>query len=142
MTDTVSQEKRSQIMSRIRSSGTKLETEVGTAIWRRGFRYRKNAKEMPGKPDFVFPGARTVLFIDSCFWHGCPDHLRMPKSNIDYWRKKIQKNIERDMAVTREYKQMGWQVIRVWEHSLKKTFDENVDRICNLLRKGYDASNE
>jgi DNA mismatch endonuclease (patch repair protein) len=71
-----------------------------------------------GKPDFVFPKSRLTVFVDGCFWHGCPKHGHTPRSNTAYWRKKIARNIERDQEVNRELKKRGWRVFRIWEHEL------------------------
>jgi DNA mismatch endonuclease Vsr len=74
---------------------------------------------IPGKPDFAHRSARVVIFIDSCFWHGCPRHLRRPASNVDYWQQKIRRNRARDRCVTAELKAGGWRVVRIWEHSVR-----------------------
>lgn len=80
--------------------------------WRRKY-------TLTGSPDFVFPQLRIVVFIDGCFWHGCPDHCRMPASNINYWKAKIEKNRIRDKKITKALRSKGWQVIRIWEHEIK-----------------------
>jgi DNA mismatch endonuclease, patch repair protein len=72
-----------------------------------------------GKPDFVFPKQKIALFVDGCFWHGCPQHGTMPKNNRPFWEKKLAGNVERDAYVARQLRKMGWKVIRVWEHELK-----------------------
>lgn len=119
MTDTVTRERRSQIMSKIKSKDSKIETDLRKALWKKGFRFRKNASKYYGKPDMVLPKYKTVIFVDSCFWHGCRWHCRMPSSNKEYWKKKIARNKERDKEVNRHYKKEGWRVIRVWGHQLK-----------------------
>ncbi len=75
-----------------------------------------------GKPDFIFPKQKIALFVDGCFWHGCPlpKHSNLPKNNQEFWTKKLQQNKDRDKFVTRELRKMGWVVVRVWEHELKK----------------------
>jgi len=87
------------------------------ALWRLGLRFRIGHK-LAGTPDIVFPRARLVVFIDGCFWHRCPKHSHMPKSNIGYWKKKFQGNKERDIRVNRKLKRQGWRVLRVWEHEV------------------------
>jgi DNA mismatch endonuclease (patch repair protein) len=72
-----------------------------------------------GKPDFVFPKQKVVLFVDGCFWHGCPKHSNLPKNNRNFWVKKLDGNKIRDRLVTRELRKMGWKVVRVWEHELR-----------------------
>lgn len=119
MADTVSKKKRSQIMRQVKSKDSKIEMDLRKALWNKGFRFRKNASGYYGKPDMVLPKYRTVIFIDSCFWHGCRWHCRMPSTNQSYWGEKIARNKERDKEVNRHYKKEGWQVIRVWEHEIK-----------------------
>ena len=73
---------------------------------------------LPGRPDFVLPKIKLAIFIDGCFWHKCPKHFKKPKSNIAFWKKKIQDNIERDKLVNKKLRKLGWKVIRLWEHEL------------------------
>jgi len=91
MADTVSKKKRSEIMSKIKSKDTKIEIDFRKAIWKAGFRYRKNPKGYFGKPDLVLKKYKTVIFIDSCFWHGCKKHCRLPSTRQNYWIPKIEK---------------------------------------------------
>jgi DNA mismatch endonuclease (patch repair protein) len=126
--DTITSEQRSKVMSRVRSKDTTLEVKVRSALFRRGLRFRKHYN-LPGVPDIVFVRERLAVFIDSCFWHGCPKHLRMPATNSEYWQKKIARNIERDRAYARWYRKSEWRMMRVWEHDLKERFDGCVDRI-------------
>src|SRR3989344_28151 len=104
--DVFSKKKRSEIMSKIRSKDTKIEIIFREALWKSGFRYRKNSSKYFGKPDIVLPKYKTVIFIDSCFWHNCPKHGYLPKSNLRYWRKKIERNKERDKEVKKYYKKL------------------------------------
>lgn len=134
MPDTVSKKKRSEIMSRVRSKNTKPELRVRSALHKRGLRYRLNYP-LPGKPDIVFVKAKVAVFIDSCFWHGCPSHLRKPKSNVDYWDAKIARNVERAAEVNAEYADSDWLQLRFWEHSLKEDFDSCVDDIERVVRR-------
>src|SRR5437762_1090989 len=128
MPDTFSPKKRSEIMAAVRSIGNRT-TELrlvkifrgnGIKGWRRHLR-------MHGKPDFAFPKTRLAIFIDGCFWHGCPTHLRMPASNREYWLRKIARNITRDRATTTRLKKSGWRVLRLWEHGSKKPFYAWID---------------
>ncbi len=119
MADTVSKKKRSEIMSKIKSKDTKIEIEFRKKLWRQGFRYRKNPKGYFGKPDLVLKKYKTVIFIDSCFWHGCKKHCRLPSTRKNYWLPKIERNKQRDKEVNRHYKKEGWKLIRIWEHNLK-----------------------
>lgn len=119
MGDSVSKEKRSEIMSRVRASGTKLEQAVADMFVARGLTdFVEQPPEIKGRPDFAFLEMRVLVFVDSCFWHGCPAHLRMPESNRDYWEKKIARNRRRDKRVRNTLKKEGWKVFRVWEHEL------------------------
>ncbi len=118
--DTVSKKKRSEIMSRIRSRDSKIEVSFRKWLWAQGFRYRKNSEKYFGKPDIVLPKYKTVIFIDSCFWHGCKQHCRLPSTRRKFWKDKIERNKQRDKEVNRHYRKIEWKVIRVWEHDLKK----------------------
>ncbi len=118
--DTVSKQKRSEIMSRIKSRDSKIETLFRKELWNRGFRYRKNSGKYFGKPDIVLKRHKAVIFIDSCFWHGCKKHCRIPSLHKNYWTQKIVRNIARDKEVSMHYKKQGWKIFRIWEHEIKK----------------------
>ena len=116
MVDRVSKQKRSKIMSAIRSKNTKPELALRRALWAEGLRYRIHfGKE---KIDVAFPSKKLAIFVDGCFWHSCPLHSHIPKSNQDYWIPKLKKNIERDKAKNERLKKSGWNVKRFWEHEL------------------------
>jgi len=134
MTDTVPKEKRSEIMSRIKGSDTSFEDSFRKALWKRGLRYRKNVKGMTGKPDLCFPRDKIVVFLDSCFWHGCKYHCRTPKSNVEYWEGKIERNKKRDKEVTKFYKNNSYKIMRFWEHEVKENFDEILDKIEKAVK--------
>jgi len=119
-------------MSRVRRRDTDLELILRRALWAAGFRYRlKNS--LPGKPDIVFKRARLAVFVDGCFWHGCPKHSTIPKSNTAFWKAKLGRNRERDIEVGRTLKRMGWKVIRIWQHELKANSAKAVSRIERAL---------
>lgn len=103
-----------------RRTGTKPEVRVRSALHRRGLRFRKDLLIRAGAirvhPDVVFTRWRVAVFIDGCFWHGCPEHQHIPKTNREYWVPKLQANVERDRRVDRALVDAGWEVIRVWEH--------------------------
>ncbi len=140
MPDTFSKNERSDIMRRVKGKNTKPELAVRSALHKRGLRYRLD-RRLPGKPDIVFVKSRVVVFLDSCFWHGCPRHLRMPKSNQEYWRAKIGRNVERDAEINAEYTRSEWKQLRFWEHDLNENFDLCVDQIEDTVRKrSGDAS--
>ena len=120
MSDIFSKSKRSEIMSRISGRETKPEIEVRKFLFAHGFRYRKNDKRYPGKPDIVLPKYRTVIFVHGCFWHGhsCPAG-KLPETNRDFWENKIAKNIQRDEKNVEALKEMGWNVIVIWQCEIK-----------------------
>lgn len=119
MTDTVSKKKRSEIMRAVKSRDSEIEVKFRRAIWKAGFRYRKSPAKYFGKPDLVLKKYKTVVFIDSCFWHGCKRHCRLPSSNKKYWVEKIERNKKRDREVSQYYRKLGWKVVRVWEHDIQ-----------------------
>ncbi len=118
--DRIGKETRSAVMSAVRRSGTRLETVFAAALVERGLTgFEEQPAGIPGKPDFAYREGRVAVFIDSCFWHGCPRHLRRPASNTDYWQQKIRRNRARDRRVTAQLKAEGWRVVRIWEHSVR-----------------------
>lgn len=119
--DIFSPEKRSQVMSRIRSKDTKPEKIIRSILHKLGFRFRINRKDLPGKPDIVLPKYKTVIFVHGCFWHqheGCKIASK-PKSNSEYWKAKFTKNIERDKKTQEDLRVMGYRVIVIWECEVK-----------------------
>lgn len=129
MGDIFSKEKRSDIMSKVRSKDSKIEIIFRKALWKEGFRYRKNCKNYFGKPDLVLKKYKTVVFIDSCFWHGCKKHGTLPKTNKKFWINKINANKNRDKMVTKYYRKNNWKIIRIWEHEITKKLDVTIDKI-------------
>ena len=120
--DVHDQKTRSYNMSRVKGKDTKPEEIVRKYLFSQGFRYRKNDKRLPGKPDIVLPKYKTVIFVNGCFWHkheGCK-YFVWPKSNSEFWKEKIESNIVRDKKQYEELKNAGWHVIIVWECELKK----------------------
>jgi DNA mismatch endonuclease (patch repair protein) len=119
MPDVFNKAKRSQVMAAIRSDGNK-DTELKLASILRAARITgwRRHQSLPGKPDFVFRRNRLAVFVDGCFWHGCPKHGRQPGTNITYWAQKLSRNKARDRSVSRMLRQTGWTVIRLWEHNL------------------------
>jgi DNA mismatch endonuclease (patch repair protein) len=120
MADVFTQAKRSLVMSAIRSRGNRdTEMKLASIFKQSGIiGWRRNVP-LPGKPDFVFRLERLAVFVDGCFWHGCPVHGRKPGSNRSYWLPKLARNRARDLAVTRELRRRGWRVLRIWEHALR-----------------------
>jgi DNA mismatch endonuclease (patch repair protein) len=118
-------------MSAIRSENTKPEIVLRKALWAKGLRFRVYyGKE---KIDIAFPSKRLAIFVDGCFWHGCPIHSHLPKSHKDYWHPKLKRNIERDKAKNSRLERDGWKVLRFWEHELTNT-EEVARKIQNALK--------
>lgn len=141
MTDVVSSEKRSQMMSGIRSKDTRPEMIVRRALHARGFRYRLHVKDLPGKPDLVFPRYRSVVMIHGCFWHGHNCHLfKVPGTRTEFWLAKIGRNRGRDAEVRQALAGLGWRVLEVWECELrdarKAGYQPVVERIAEWLCSG------
>lgn len=137
MTDNHSKEVRSKNMSHIASTNTKPEEIVRKYLFRQGFRYRKNDKNLPGKPDVVLPKYKTVIFVNGCFWHkhDCPRFV-WPSSNQAYWVRKIKMNVARDLRNKALLQNMGWNVITIWECELrKKVAEETLTELANRIRK-------
>jgi DNA mismatch endonuclease (patch repair protein) len=133
--DTVSRAKRSAIMSAVRGRGNR-STELQLASLLRVHRITGWRRKAPllGKPDFVFRDKKVAIFVDGCFWHGCPRHQRMPKSHVAFWSKKLARNVERDAQVSRMLRARGWLVLRIWECALSKTRKPNtMARIARAL---------
>ena len=140
--DDRTKEQRSLNMSHIRSTNTKPEEKVRKWLFSKGFRYRKNVRDLPGKPDIVLPKYRTVIFVNGCFWHmhDC-NRFSWPKSNQDYWIPKIQNNVERDKKNHETLRKQGWNVVVVWECELqKREFEKTMQRVVEIIKEGY--SNE
>lgn len=135
----VDSEKRSKIMRAVGSKGTKPEEIVGKFLFSKGLRYRKNDRKRPGSPDLTFPKYKAAVFVNGCFWHrhaGCP-RATMPKTNVAFWEKKFERNVERDARVKRELEDMGWRVFVVWECELnKKVRDETLERLYDGIVSG------
>ena len=132
MTDVHDSKTRSYNMSQIHGKDTKPEEIVRKYLFSRGFRYRKNDKRLKGKPDIVLPKYHTVIFVNGCFWHkhdGC-QYFVWPKNNAEFWRSKIEGNVERDKCVRLELEKQGWSVLVVWECELKgDKFNETMKRL-------------
>lgn len=133
MADNLTPEQRSYCMFRVKGKDTGIETSVRSELHRRGFRFRKHVKDLPGKPDVVFTRAKVAVFIDGDFWHG----YRFPaweRKVSDFWKKKISKNRERDTKNHRKLRDMGWTVIRMWQHDLERDFECSIERIVSAVK--------
>lgn len=121
-------------MKKVRRAGTSAEMELRRALHARGLRYRVDVPVLPDKRrrvDIAFPAARVAVFVDGCFWHGCPEHATWPASNAGFWRQKIETNQRRDRDTDAQLRSAGWQLVRVWEH---EDPEQIATRIANLVR--------
>jgi len=137
--DIVTPEQRSHMMSGIRSKDTKPELIVRSVLHSLGYRFRLHRRDLPGSPDIVMPRHETVIFVHGCFWHrhtGCK-FAYSPKSRMEFWEKKFEKNIERDRRVQRQLRQLGWRVIVVWECQTSDLAALS-ERLCSRLEPGKD----
>ncbi len=131
MPDVLTPEQRRFNMSRIRNSNTKPEMIVRKMVHQMGYRYRLHRKDLPGKPDLVFPGRRKIIFVHGCFFHmhNCKYGQVIPKTNAEFWAKKRQSNVERDKRNEIQLENDGWQILTVWECMTKKAQLENLPEI-------------
>lgn len=132
----MSEATRSYIMSQIKSKNTKPELLVRKFLHSSGFRFRLHIKDLPGKPDLVFPKYKVAIFVHGCFWHGHTKNCKIahiPKTRQDYWIPKIQRNIDRSSKQERELKKIGYKVILLWECQLKSQFEKVMDRVIKKL---------
>lgn len=121
-------------MSLVKSKHSKIEYDFAKLLRQSKIKFRRHIAKMPGKPDFLLPNKKAVIFVDSCFWHGCQYHCKLPKTNATFWKKKIARNKERDREVNKIYKKMGWMVFRIWEHRLKKRkYATSLNQVINFL---------
>ena len=138
MADVFTKEKRSEIMANIRSTNTSLETSfcklLSAEVYPMGLRYRRNYKNLPGRPDIVFIKNKLAIFLDGDFWHGYNFKLNSHRLPKKYWLQKIQNNIARDKKINRELKKQGWQVVRAWEHDIKAS----PKKVLLKILKGLD----
>jgi len=144
MSDILTPKQRSTCMSRIKSRDTKPELMLRKLLWSKGYRYRI-ANNLPGKPDIIFTKSKVAVFVDGCFWHKCPEHYHSPKTRAEFWENKISGNINRDRKNDRLLKEQGWLVIRVWEHEIKKSLSDCVERLVAILsdqKAKYFPTNE
>ncbi len=132
--DIFTKEQRSKNMKAIKCKDTKIEIILRKALWHKGYRYKKNCKDIYGKPDIVFKKQKIAIFCDSKFWHGYDwqNQKKTIKSNRDFWIPKIESNILRDKKVNEVLKQNGWIVLRFWEHEIKKDINN-----CILIIEQY-----
>lgn len=124
-----------------RSRDTKPETALRSLLHRRGLRFRVDSSPVPGvrrRADLVFPRVRVAVFVDGCFWHGCPLHATWPKANAEFWREKIETNRRRDEDTNRKFLEAGWTVVRVWEHEDVEAASLRIEGVV----RGVDPRND
>lgn len=134
MTDIMSKEQRSKTMGAIRAQ-SKLENIFTKSLWNQGLRFRKNVRKLKGTPDIVIQKYRIVIFVDSCFWHGCPIHFKRPKSNQEFWDTKITRNRERDKEVDEYYIGKGWNLKRIWEHQIRSDLEGVTEETMDFINE-------
>ena len=134
MTDVHTPEQRSFNMSRIKAKDTALELRLRRGLRKDGIKSYRVTNKLVGKPDLVFPSNKVAVFIDGCFWHRCPEHFIKPSTRIDFWVRKIDGNVKRDRLVDVELKKLGWYVLRLWEHEIRKNLISSVDKIGRTLK--------
>jgi DNA mismatch endonuclease (patch repair protein) len=141
MTDNLSPEDRKKTMRAVQGKMTKLERSLAAMLAGMHLNgWRKNAKELPGKPDVVFDHERLIIFADGCFWHGCPVcNRKLPQVNSSYWQRKIECNAVRDRDIDRLLRQSGWVVIRIWEHEMRDPVLRSKERTA--IREIFEALN-
>lgn len=139
MADVMSAAKRSALMSRIRGSNTGPELALRRAMWADGLRYRLDFRIGRVRPDLVFVRERLAVFVDGCFWHGCPQHSTIPKHNRDFWAQKLRRNRERDAESTLRLEAEGWRVLRLWEHEIEASPADCARRIATMLGKAKES---
>jgi DNA mismatch endonuclease Vsr len=141
MADMFSKDKRSEIMSHIKSKDTAIEIIVRKWLFHYGYRYRKNDTRYPGTPDIILPKYKTAIFIHGCFWHRHTDcrFAHLPKTRTDYWEKKLDRNVERDKAKVQALESMGWRVLIIWECELKSDPTSRlIELLCEIRGVEYD----
>lgn len=139
MADTMTPEQRHRCMAAIKGKDTKPEMTVRKYLFSRGLRFRVQVRKLPGSPDIVLPKYKTVVFVNGCFWHGHDGcrYYRLPKSNVEFWKAKIERNKARDARNEEELKAMGWRVIRIWECEIRTAAvrDEHLRRLYDTIVK-------
>jgi len=123
---------KSEQMARVRSKDTHPEMQLRRALWMSGLRYRLRP-DLPGTPDLAFVRSRIAVFVDGCFWHGCPAHYTRPVRNAQFWKDKVERNRTRDRRVDQALAALGWTSLRVWEHEVVQDVDAVVGRVRLLV---------
>jgi DNA mismatch endonuclease (patch repair protein) len=132
---TPSSEVTSRVMSSIRGKNTQPEIIIRKMLFNNGFRgYRIHYKKIPGRPDIVFIKKKLAIFINGCFWHRCPYcRLPLPKSNIEFWKNKLNYNVKRDYSKIKDLEELGWKTLTIWECEIKKNPEKALDEIISYI---------
>jgi DNA mismatch endonuclease (patch repair protein) len=140
MADVFTKAKRSAVMSRIRGRGNK-DTEIALARLLRQNKITGWRRHLPifGRPDFAFPKQKIAVFVDGCFWHGCPEHSSLPVNNRAFWKRKFSTNKLRDILVKRTLRSQGWRVLRIWEHDLAR---KQISRLPSLILRALGKNSK
>jgi DNA mismatch endonuclease (patch repair protein) len=133
MNDVMTPAQRSHCMAQVKGTNTQPEIILRKALWKKGFRYRLHP-DLPGRPDFVFVKQRVAIFVDGCFWHGCPMHYSAPQTRQQFWKEKLKKNVLRDFTVDDKLISIQWRVQRVWQHDLKE-LGKVVNKLVKILNQ-------
>jgi len=120
-------------MPRIRSENTGPELIIRRLLKKEGLKFKTGYK-LKGKPDIIFSEHKTAVFIDGCFWHGCKKHRTFPQTRKNFWKEKINRNMQRDKDINRHYKKDGWKILRIWEHEIKKDAEKAAGKIVKFLK--------
>jgi DNA mismatch endonuclease Vsr len=130
-------------MSSIKSKDTTIEKSFGRALWAAGLRYRKHYKKLVGTPDFILPKYKIAIFCDSAFWHGYKNmktKRHVFRSNVEFWTRKIKRNIEKDKEVNRQIKKEGWKVLRYWDFQIENSLDRCIENILRVIKQQEQSS--
>jgi len=136
VSDIFSTEKRSEVMSKVKSQDTKIEKSVSSWLHSKGIRFRKHVKDLPGSPDISIKKYKIALFVNGCFWHGhenCKKHT-IPTTRRDFWQEKIEKNKSRDERNYQQLEKMGWHVFVLWECDLKASFESKMESVFAQMK--------
>jgi len=134
MTDIFSQNKRSEIMSKIKGKNTSIELIIRKLLWKRGLRYRIHDNTLPGVPDISNKSKKVVVFLDGCFWHSCPNHGTIPSTNTEFWKKKISSNVKKRQKVKVELKEMGYEVLEFFQCEIKTNAQKVIEDIESAFK--------
>lgn len=133
--DNLTREQRRRAMQSVRHFDTPVEVRLRRALWRRGLRYRVHRRVVGTRPDIVFIGSKVAIFVDGCFWHGCPIHYTAPVSNAHFWKLKVDRNRERDRGNDAALLAEGWTVCRYWECEVNNELERVVEEVEGVVRE-------